>query len=70
MEISGSGFQAGVATQAQQMTKDVNNSQLVTQTIEHLNTNPDGSRNADHAFQTSVLQAGAIGKGGNLNIMA
>lgn len=68
MEIGGMGGQA--AFQAQQMTKDSVDAQVVNGTIDKLNTQPDGSKNADHAFQTSVLQAGAIGKGANLNIMA
>lgn len=68
MQIGGMGAQA--AGQAQQMTKDTVNAQVVTGTINQLNAQPGGGQNADHAFQTSVLQAGAIGKGANLNIKA
>lgn len=68
MEIGGMGGQA--AAQAQQMNKDMFDAQVVTGTINNLNSQPDGKMNADHAFQTSVLQADAIGKGAKLNIMA
>jgi len=67
MEIGGMGHQA--AAQAQQMNKDMVNAQVVSGTIQNLNTQPDGSTNADHAFQSSVLQADAIGKGAKLNVM-
>ncbi len=64
------GAVGGFAAQTQQMAKDSVNSQVVTGTINQLNTQPDGSKNADFAFQSSVLQANAIGKGANLNIKA
>lgn len=64
------GAVGGFAAQAQQMTKDAVNADVVTGTINKLNTQPDGSKNADFAFQNSVLQAHAIGKGANLNIKA
>ena len=49
--------------------KQTQNAMLVKQTLDYMNTNSYGQQNADYAFQTSVLQAGAIGKGLSVNQM-
>lgn len=67
MEIGGLGPQG--QQQLQQVQKDGANASLINQTMQNLNTQPNGSQNADFAFQTSVLNADTIGKGENLNTM-
>lgn len=67
MDIQGLGALA--PQQFMPQDKETFSAQLVTQTMDNLNTNVSGERNADYAFQTSVLNAGALGKGLYVNKM-
>ena len=61
-----SGSTAGAAASAiQQQTMGA---QVVTETINKMNTGPNGQVNADHDFQTKVLAG--MGKGTQLDVSA
>ncbi len=61
-----SGNTAGAAASAiQQQTMGA---QVVTETINKMNTGPNGQVNADHDFQTKVLAG--MGKGTQLDVSA
>ncbi len=67
MDIQGLG--AFAPQQLMPQDKETFGAQLVTQTMNNLNTTTSGEKNADYAFQTSVLNAGALGKGLYVNTM-
>lgn len=61
--IGGTGLGAMAATTQKQMA----GAQVVSGTINQMNTNEAGQVNADHDFQTKVLSA-AMGKGTQLDV--
>jgi hypothetical protein len=63
------GFGAFGPQQMMPQDKETFGAQVVKQTMDNLNTNVGGEKNADYAFQTSVLNAGALGKGLYVNKM-
>jgi len=68
MDVSGIGGASPLSIA--QMQKETNNAQLVSKTLDTMNSNPDGTQNVDYAFQKSVLQAGALGKGAQVDKLA
>jgi len=69
MDVAGVG--GGISPSSiSQMHKDTGNAQLVSKTLDKLNTDSDGAQNADYSFQKSVLQAGATGKGTQIDKLA
>ncbi len=70
MNIESAQTGASLQTMKKAMETQKLGAQLITQTLQNMNQNQLGSGvNADYDFQTKVLMAGAVGKGGNLNTM-
>lgn len=49
------------------LAKEAAQANLVAKTIDGLNTNSLGEKNADYDFQTAVLSAATLGKGSTVN---
>jgi hypothetical protein len=66
MDISGILGGSSITTIAQSQ-KDMLDSQLVTKTLDTLNTKPDGSTNSNYEFQKTVLQGAFMDKGSQVD---
>lgn len=68
MEISGTGM-SSMAGLAQSAAKQTFGAQVVAKTLDYMNSGSSGGtgKDADYDFQTKVLTAGAVLKGGMID---